>query len=626
MPFEDLSAEQKDFIAQLVEMLETGLYESDLHFFGTFTGWTVLLSGKPGQEGVELESLSETQLQFIESAGYLFLVSQGNAQYTGMLTPKAAQEYRKLKKRSLTKQADKLASALEEMRQEFVDEVLIHFEKSDRARGDASFSRWEDRLIATLESLLPGEVANYQGAMKKGPFTSKLLGVSEQSHFMKNRGDKVLGFLDSLIDDIRRGRLDGIAVSVVDEPRPISSPEEDAVSAIPPVVEAPDTRNVFVVHGRNQEIRNSVFAFLRSINLNPIEWTEAVQHTGKGTPYVGEILDSVFTQAQAIVVVFTPDDEARLRSKFLTASDPDFESNLTGQARPNVIFESGLAFGQDPDRTILVEVGNLRPFSDIAGRHVVRLTNDVERRQALAMRLQVAGCDVSLDGVDWHTVGDFSIEDELLAPMETKPDESTQEADSEVKISIRREIQTSSYISSDHKNFQRIHSDFIGSDRCTILLWVLIPEIGHGLRHSPHNRYLLAHATQDEDEQEFNLFALRHSIDKWQFCYSNSKGERNCLSIEDGLDIGWHQFTVAWNRYIPDLIFAIDRGDGGRDISRSFLPYWPSRLADTVSIGAWISPYEESYCDTKLSHLWIVGSFIETTHPLIDEHLKLKPY
>lgn len=168
-----------------------------------------------------------------------------------------------------------------------------------------------------------------------------------------------------------------------------------------------DTRNVFVVHGRNLEARSSLFRFLRSIGLQPLEWSQAIKATGKASPFIGEILDAAFTKAQAVVVLLTPDDEARLRESFRGLSEPIYETELTGQARPNVLFEAGMAMGRNPDRTIIVELGTLRPFSDIAGRHTVRLSNDSAARHELAQRLETAGCPVDLTGRDWHTEGDF---------------------------------------------------------------------------------------------------------------------------------------------------------------------------------------------------------------------------
>lgn len=164
-----------------------------------------------------------------------------------------------------------------------------------------------------------------------------------------------------------------------------------------------DPRNIFVVHGRNKDARDAVFDFLRAVGLNPMEFEEARRFTGKASPYVGEVLDAAFTHAQAIVVVMTGDDEARLRDQFREASEPAYEVNLTPQPRPNVLFEAGMALGRDPDRTLLIEIGSLRPFSDVAGRHTVRLRDGAAgERQSIVARLRDAGCAVVTEGRrDW---------------------------------------------------------------------------------------------------------------------------------------------------------------------------------------------------------------------------------
>lgn len=40
-----------------------------------------------------------------------------------------------------------------------------------------------------------------------------------------------------------------------------------------------DRRKVFVIHGRNESARKGLFDFLRSIGLDPIEWSEAIRLT-----------------------------------------------------------------------------------------------------------------------------------------------------------------------------------------------------------------------------------------------------------------------------------------------------------------------------------------------------------
>jgi predicted nucleotide-binding protein len=169
--------------------------------------------------------------------------------------------------------------------------------------------------------------------------------------------------------------------------------------------------SVFVVHGRDEGLRKSMFDFLRALSLNPLEWNKAVLLTTKGgaNPHVDDIIDSAMGRVQAVVVIFSPDDMASLRPCFLSKGERATEGKPKGQPRPNVIFEAGLALGRHPDKTLLVQVGTIREFSDIAGKHLVRLTNDASRRTDVANRLKKIGCQVDLTGSDWSSsAGDFT--------------------------------------------------------------------------------------------------------------------------------------------------------------------------------------------------------------------------
>lgn len=172
-------------------------------------------------------------------------------------------------------------------------------------------------------------------------------------------------------------------------------------------VAGPDRKRVFVVHGRNLRARNAVFQFLRTIGLRPIEWEQAIRLTGEASPYIGDVLDAAFTEASAAIIVLTPDDIAYLRHEYADGPE-DPEARPTAQARPNVLFEAGMAFGRHPRRTVLVEFGKVRPFSDVTGRHVVRLDNSAEQRKALASRLEAAGCAVEVHGDGWLNEGDLN--------------------------------------------------------------------------------------------------------------------------------------------------------------------------------------------------------------------------
>jgi len=168
------------------------------------------------------------------------------------------------------------------------------------------------------------------------------------------------------------------------------------------------TKNVMVVHGRDQALRDSMFSFLRALKLNPVEWSEGAKATGKGSPYVGEILDEIFRMAQAVVVLLTPDEEVRLR-RDLCADDDEFKRETGFQPRANVQIEAGMALAKSENRTILVQGGDFRLPSDLHGRHIVRLNNTAERRNELAQRLKTAGCDPETGNQDWYRMGDFTI-------------------------------------------------------------------------------------------------------------------------------------------------------------------------------------------------------------------------
>jgi len=210
---------------------------------------------------------------------------------------------------------------------------------------------------------------------------------------------------------IRQTAISAMPRSVVTPPEPVPGGAKGHARLRKRRKGAPPRRrgtSVFVVHGRNENARNSMFQFLRALGLQPIEWNQAIRMTGEPTPYIGTILETAFREAAAVVVLLTPDDEARLGKKFRKPRDPVWESRLTGQARPNVLFEAGMAFGRNPQNTVLVQIGVVKEFSDVAGRHIVRLANDPSSRQGLATRLANAGCNVNTSGSDWLTAGNFT--------------------------------------------------------------------------------------------------------------------------------------------------------------------------------------------------------------------------
>ena len=120
-----------------------------------------------------------------------------------------------------------------------------------------------------------------------------------------------------------------------------------------------------------------------------------------------KILDCAFKTAQTVVVLLTPDEETTL-CKALRCEEGDDECRC--QPRPNVIFEAGAAMAINPDRTILVSFGNSYVWTDISGRHLLKMDNTPEKRTSLCGRLRTAGCNFNTDGkTRWLSAGDFTI-------------------------------------------------------------------------------------------------------------------------------------------------------------------------------------------------------------------------
>lgn len=170
-----------------------------------------------------------------------------------------------------------------------------------------------------------------------------------------------------------------------------------------------DPEKVFVIHGRNIAAYNNLVLFLQALKLDVIDFDELSAECG-GSEFIGNIVKKGMQIARGIIVLFTPDECAKLAEEYCGIHDAASEKTRW-QARPNVIFEAGMAMGIDEKRTILVTLGSdVKLFSDVDGRHVVRLDNSAEKREILKLRLQGIGCAVSSNTKNLHNralAGDF---------------------------------------------------------------------------------------------------------------------------------------------------------------------------------------------------------------------------
>lgn len=167
-------------------------------------------------------------------------------------------------------------------------------------------------------------------------------------------------------------------------------------------------RRVFIIHGRDNALAAAFRMFLRSAGLEPLEWEILVEGTSTAAPYLGQVVANAPHLAQAILALLSPDDVVKLHSDLFQDNDHPYERDRTGQARPNVLFELGMALMAYPERTVVVEVGQMRPIADLAGLNVIRFDGSAVAKRKVLSRLELAGCLVDDSGTDWLDAGRFS--------------------------------------------------------------------------------------------------------------------------------------------------------------------------------------------------------------------------
>jgi predicted nucleotide-binding protein len=189
-------------------------------------------------------------------------------------------------------------------------------------------------------------------------------------------------------------------------PRQAPRARRDEAAAASP---HPDTaRRVFVVYGRDSNLTSRFFDLLRAVDLRPMEWETLVQATGRAAPAMADVVAGAPHLAQATLVLLSPDDIVELHSDLALAGDARHERDRGAQARPNVLFELGMALMAYPDKTVIVEIGDMRPLSDLAGLNVIRFDGSATAIRKVLGRLELAGCAVDYTAQDWLDPGRFA--------------------------------------------------------------------------------------------------------------------------------------------------------------------------------------------------------------------------
>lgn len=143
-------------------------------------------------------------------------------------------------------------------------------------------------------------------------------------------------------------------------------------------------QKIFVIYGRDQAAHEELVRFISSLGLEELSFDSIGNSLGPN-PFIADIVVEGVSRADAVIALFTPDEQAALYSPNGTLVHEAQAARW--QSRPNVIFEAGLAYGLNKSKTVLVTLGtDVSLFSDVSGIHFVKL-DDAQGKVRLRDRL-----------------------------------------------------------------------------------------------------------------------------------------------------------------------------------------------------------------------------------------------
>jgi len=145
-----------------------------------------------------------------------------------------------------------------------------------------------------------------------------------------------------------------------------------------------NSNNVFIVHGHDEQAKESSARFIEKLGLNAIILHE---QPNEGQTIIEKL--EKHTDAAYAVILFTPDDLGT------SATTPD---NLHPRARQNVLVELGyMAAKIGRNRVCVLRKGDVEITTDFLGVLYIDIDSAGAWRLALAKELKVAGLNIDLN-------------------------------------------------------------------------------------------------------------------------------------------------------------------------------------------------------------------------------------
>ena len=246
-------------------------------------------------------------------------------------------------------------------------------------RGSPDFEKWHEKVGIAIVNIF-GEESRHIRRFQQIYFSFRMVSIgvrTPDSKFRENQGAYFLRGLESA-EAIIKSMIEEIEDYYEEEaqtPTLSSGRERERIA-----VKA-DTKKVFIIHGRDNEAKESVARFLEKLNLEPVILHE---QANEGRTIIEKFEEHA--QAAFAVVLLTPDDAGALENE---------KDKLRPRARQNVIFEFGYFIGRlGRKRVCALTKGNLEMPSDYDGVLYVPLDAAGAWQKSLVKELKAAGLDV----------------------------------------------------------------------------------------------------------------------------------------------------------------------------------------------------------------------------------------
>lgn len=242
----------------------------------------------------------------------------------------------------------------------YIDEIISQCEeliKLNITSSSSEFKSWKNRTERYLYSEYGKESIELKQFNDINYSLSICTFYTEESEFV-NACHNGLKVALEMLNDLKRSS--GVS-------------ESDAI-------ESYDNTNVFIIHGHDGELKESVARTLEKFSINPIILSE---QENSGQTIIEKFENS--SDVGCAIALFTADDKGKGKN----------QRQYQDRARQNVVFETGYFMGKiGRDRLIIIADRGIEIPSDLQG---VLWTDSTNWKFDLAKQLKTIGYDIDLN-------------------------------------------------------------------------------------------------------------------------------------------------------------------------------------------------------------------------------------